>query len=158
MDNNSSALLNIWVKTLDRILLIIVALDYCVERQTASNYIDAASIYRDVAVRVVEKPDVDQRGSAIDPQSIYVYPDYNSITLDNDIGLIKLSEKVIFNDYVKPICLPDPNFTVRMDDEVDIAGWGMTPTGMCTNGSHLPLYRDKTTIYYSETLYISRNL
>ena len=81
-------------------------------------------------MRVVENPEMDEMGTTITPQAVFVHPDFDSTNKVNDIGLIKLSEKVIFNDYVKPICLPDSNFTVRIDDEVEIAGWGRIATCM----------------------------
>lgn len=38
---------------------------------------------------------------------IIQHPDYNPLTLYNDIALVKLERGVIFSDYIRPACLPD---------------------------------------------------
>lgn len=56
-----------------------------------------------------------------------VHPGYNFPAQYNDIALVKLSEKVQFNDYIAPICLqvtrylPNSNFIAT--------GWGITEFG-----------------------------
>lgn len=40
-----------------------------------------------------------------------VHPFYNSWTFSNDLALLKLNKTVVFNDYIRPICLPEPGLT-----------------------------------------------
>ena len=48
---------------------------------------------------------------------------YNPETNDNDIAIIKLENHAAFNDWVKPICLPDPDS--NYEDKAAVAtGWG----------------------------------
>lgn len=50
------------------------------------------------------------------------HPDYKSPEKYNDIGLIKLTTTVTFNQYIRPACLPESN---TIDTEHVIAsGWG----------------------------------
>ena len=41
--------------------------------------------------------------------AIYVPEPFNSKTLKNDIAVVKLADKVVFNDDIQPICLPPSN-------------------------------------------------
>ena len=43
--------------------------------------------------------------------SVFIHEKYNQITLENDIALITLNRKVAFNEYVRPICLPEMEIT-----------------------------------------------
>ena len=82
-------------------------------------------------------------------QSFFIHPGYDPESLHNDIALIKTSQKVAFNDYVKPICLPDDKLTLNIGDEVEIAGWGQTGTCMYTNLLHSYYYYYYCHYYYS---------
>ena len=43
---------------------------------------------------------------------------------DNDIALVILKTDAIFNNWVKPICLPDPN-SLYENEEAVASGWGL---------------------------------
>jgi len=48
---------------------------------------------------------------------------YNPETNDNDIAIIRLENHAAFNDWVKPICLPDPD--TNYENKAAVAtGWG----------------------------------
>ncbi|XP_078481630.1 chymotrypsin-like elastase family member 2A [Ciona intestinalis] len=73
---------------------------------------------------------------------IIFHPSYNQINQDNDIALMKLSQKVVFTRYVRPICVVPPgtitdnNLTPTFAGQLCLAaGWGFTssPVGMRTN-------------------------
>ena len=36
----------------------------------------------------------------------FAHPDWNQLLIRNDIGLIRLPQKVEFNEIIRPICLP----------------------------------------------------
>lgn len=51
------------------------------------------------------------------------------VTLDYDVALVKLNEKVVFSKYIKPIDLPTSdnyNFQNRANQTIYVAGWGQT--------------------------------
>lgn len=68
---------------------------------------------------------------------LFLHENYNFLTLENDIALVKTSQIIIFNDFVQPICL-NGNSTL-FNHEVStsnpegqtnlyVAGWGWTST------------------------------
>ena len=61
-------------------------------------------------------------------REIHIHPQYNSISLINDIAVLRVNTFFIFNKYVQPACLPGPE--PQFNDEVIIIGWGAeTPGG-----------------------------
>lgn len=60
--------------------------------------------------------------------------------MSNDIGLIKLKEKVIFTEFVLPICLPIAESVKNQNtDSMNFiaVGWGVTEHGNGTKGRTL---------------------
>ncbi|KAK3585666.1 hypothetical protein CHS0354_020231, partial [Potamilus streckersoni] len=55
---------------------------------------------------------------------IFLFPEYDSATVNNDIALIKLKEPVHFNDHVRPVCLPKGNWKTPLGTRCTAAGWG----------------------------------
>ncbi|RZB40522.1 brachyurin-like, partial [Asbolus verrucosus] len=56
--------------------------------------------------------------------SSVLHPDYDNLTLQNDIGLIHLSQPVLFSDYISTIFLPAAD--LQPDAAVVSIGWGQT--------------------------------
>ena len=52
------------------------------------------------------------------------HPEYNKITNNNDIALLKLDSDVNFSEYIYPICLP-----TRQHDEPKVVLTGLGTTG-----------------------------
>ncbi|CAF0934190.1 unnamed protein product [Brachionus calyciflorus] len=59
---------------------------------------------------------------------IIVHPGYSNFGYRNDIALIKLSERLIFNDYIMPVCIPDLTFNLTNQDGI-ATGWGSQYSG-----------------------------
>ncbi|XP_047214188.1 transmembrane protease serine 9-like isoform X1 [Girardinichthys multiradiatus] len=55
---------------------------------------------------------------------IISHPDYNPITLNNDIALLKLSVPVNFTSYISPVCLAASNSTFYSGVQSWVTGWG----------------------------------
>ncbi|RZF41606.1 hypothetical protein LSTR_LSTR000320 [Laodelphax striatellus] len=53
----------------------------------------------------------------------YDHPEYDPQQVYNDITLYKLARKVVFNQYIKPMCLQTREFTLRPESAL-AAGWG----------------------------------
>ena len=53
-------------------------------------------------------------------------PDYNIKSGFNDIGLIEVSEKIKFTEFLRPVCIPDNDLKVEVDDFLTMTGWGAT--------------------------------
>ncbi|KAG1669933.1 Serine proteinase stubble [Nymphon striatum] len=68
---------------------------------------------------------------------VIVHPEFNGITYENDIALLKLDRKVKFRDNIQPVCLPEPEFLDAVEErsrqkewgEGVIAGWGRVAQG-----------------------------
>ncbi|KAI7803134.1 chymotrypsinogen A-like [Triplophysa rosa] len=57
------------------------------------------------------------------------HPDYNTITNDNDIALLRLSSSVYFTDYIKPVCLAAAGSVFDEGLSSWVTGWGDTGNG-----------------------------
>jgi len=66
--------------------------------------------------------DIDENTSNV--REIINHPQYDSVTKDNDIAILKLKTPLDFNDDVKPACLPDPSFSPENGDLGVVSGWG----------------------------------
>ncbi|CAG9855145.1 unnamed protein product [Phyllotreta striolata] len=55
---------------------------------------------------------------------IIVHPGYIDSGFINDISLLKLKSPVIFSDYVRPVCLPQPNQVPADGKLCTVVGWG----------------------------------
>ncbi|XP_069468272.1 trypsin-3-like [Ambystoma mexicanum] len=62
------------------------------------------------------------------PALMVAHPDYNSVSRNADIMLIKLSRPVIYNAYVSLISLPLPGRSVTEGHFCQVFGWGYTST------------------------------
>ncbi|KAG5873545.1 hypothetical protein JTB14_007353 [Gonioctena quinquepunctata] len=60
--------------------------------------------------------------------SIIAHPGYdnNNANRYDDIALIRLSRAVTYTNYIRPICLPEPNESANLGEPVTVAGWGKT--------------------------------
>ncbi|XP_030591273.1 transmembrane protease serine 9-like [Archocentrus centrarchus] len=61
---------------------------------------------------------------------IIKHPNYNSVTSDNDIALLKLSSPVNFTPYIAPVCLAASGSTFYSGTNTWVTGWGDTGSGV----------------------------
>ncbi|RZC40182.1 Trypsin domain containing protein, partial [Asbolus verrucosus] len=68
---------------------------------------------------------LEEPGLVVDSASTVLHPDYNSVNLENNVGLLQLFEPIEFTDIIKPI---DFLSTERVSDSVraTLLGWGLT--------------------------------
>ncbi|XP_031634649.1 serine protease Hayan-like, partial [Contarinia nasturtii] len=59
-------------------------------------------------------------------QDIFVHPDYNATTMWNDIALLQVIDKIIFNDLVSPACLHSNLGDLPSNVPLTVTGWGTT--------------------------------
>ena len=55
-------------------------------------------------------------------QAIYIHPQYDRLTVTNDIAILRVATPFTATIYVQPACLPGPE--PQPSDEVTIVGWG----------------------------------
>ena len=60
--------------------------------------------------------------------SVTLHPDYEMKKgiPQNDLALLKLTEDVVFDNSIKPICLPEKSDDSWQNETADVAGWGFT--------------------------------
>ena len=57
-----------------------------------------------------------------------VHPNWNpTLSLEYDIALIELPTQLVFNQYIKPLCLS--NYTSSVGEHASAMGWGLTVDG-----------------------------
>ncbi|XP_043866150.1 uncharacterized protein LOC6586608 isoform X5 [Drosophila mojavensis] len=69
--------------------------------------------------------------------------------MNNDIALVVLKTPLKFNDYVQPICLPEPGAPLLENRTCTISGWGSIKSGVSTpsqelRAAQLPILADTT--------------
>ena len=63
-------------------------------------------------------------------KQIISHPNYDRLTEDNDIAILKLEQPLFFDENVKPANLPDESFKPEEDGKKAIvSGWGRTSNG-----------------------------
>jgi secreted trypsin-like serine protease len=70
---------------------------------------------------------VEGNEQSMDGDIIKIHPYYRFESYDSDIALIRTSSKVIFTDYIQPICLPskEQDFRlIKVNTTGVISGWG----------------------------------
>eukprot|EP00057_Strongylocentrotus_purpuratus_P021269 XP_011675743.1 PREDICTED: transmembrane protease serine 9 [Strongylocentrotus purpuratus] len=58
-----------------------------------------------------------------------IHPDYNAVSNDKDIALLRLTEPVSFSDYVRPACIASSSNESSDYHRCLVAGWGDTSEG-----------------------------
>ena len=78
------------------------------------------------------------------PFQIFMHPDYNSYTLENEIGLILLADPISFtsDNKVAPVCLPPADASHDEGIIATVTGWGALYTGKHTKDMSMNLYSE----------------
>ncbi|XP_063337907.1 serine protease 27-like [Pelmatolapia mariae] len=61
---------------------------------------------------------------------IILYPNYDSMTNNNDITLLRLSSPVRFTDYIRPVCLAASGSVFNNGTDSWVTGWGAVKEGV----------------------------
>ncbi|XP_072470873.1 transmembrane protease serine 2 isoform X3 [Notamacropus eugenii] len=65
-------------------------------------------------------------GNGYKVQKVISHPSYDSKTKNNDVALMKLQTPFVFNDKIRPVCLPNPGMMFEPTQLCWISGWGAT--------------------------------
>jgi len=67
-------------------------------------------------------------------EEVITHDDYNELTMDNDIAILKLSNDIVFSELTKPVSLPDDNAGEISDGNMlTVSGFGKTTQGGATS-------------------------
>jgi len=72
---------------------------------------------------------IDSKEVTMAIEKVITHENYSDLTVVDDIALIKTSKSIVFNEFVKPICLPRAKMRLSVNADVEIAGWGVTDPG-----------------------------
>ncbi|XP_031698807.1 transmembrane protease serine 9-like [Anarrhichthys ocellatus] len=61
---------------------------------------------------------------------IILHPNYDSVTNNNDIALLRLSSPVNFTDYIRPVCLAASDSVFSNGTDSWVTGWGAVKEGV----------------------------
>ncbi|CAI5659050.1 unnamed protein product [Oreochromis niloticus] len=61
---------------------------------------------------------------------IILHPNYDSVTNNNDIALLRLSSPVRFTDYIRPVCLAASGSVFNDGTDSWVTGWGAVKEGV----------------------------
>jgi secreted trypsin-like serine protease len=103
---------------------------------TAAHCIDDPIMSRiDITAAVGTDNLYDSDGQRIIVSKLYKHPSYNSVTKENDIGILKLKKAISFkNKNIAKLCLPSTNGLPNTDfpstnSQLVAIGWGTTSSG-----------------------------
>ncbi|GIY56014.1 transmembrane protease serine 11F [Caerostris extrusa] len=81
---------------------------------------------------------------------IVSHPEFDGITFNNDIALVKFAPSVQYSVRIQPICLPTPRSSARNlvpPQRGYVTGWGINENGVVSEEllmAHLPVQTDQT--------------
>ncbi|XP_062130973.1 chymotrypsin-2-like isoform X2 [Drosophila sulfurigaster albostrigata] len=95
---------------------------------TAAHCIRDSMYARKIYFGTVDKTNIYETGQQrliVKRKNIIVHPEYDSIQFLNDIALIRLPAEILFDEYIQPAKLPDPD--KLYDNEIGVvSGWGIS--------------------------------
>lgn len=71
------------------------------------------------------KPTDSTRALLIPVRDIIMHPKYwGQNFIAGDVALLQLHTPVVVSKYVQPICLPEPNYNLKVGTQCWVTGWG----------------------------------
>ncbi|XP_068123455.1 transmembrane protease serine 12 [Hyperolius riggenbachi] len=64
-----------------------------------------------------------------------VHANFNKVTMNNDVALMRLASSIKYTDYIQPICLATQELHVDNMTQCFITGWGTTAPGGITSNT-----------------------
>merc|ERR1719244_2210234 len=101
---------------------------------TAMHCVDGATnLIVSLGEHDIEKAIESQTVKKINVAEVIKRSDYTTYNTNNDIAILKLSEDVVFNDNIRPACLPTDASKTYANQQAVVSGWGTTSEGGSTS-------------------------
>lgn len=68
-------------------------------------------------------------GEVVNVKYIYIHPQYNSNTFDNDVAVMKLERPLTFSDKIQPVQMAYKGMVIPDGNMVTVSGWGDLASG-----------------------------
>uniref|UniRef100_A0A8C0E102 Serine protease 45, pseudogene n=1 Tax=Balaenoptera musculus TaxID=9771 RepID=A0A8C0E102_BALMU len=118
----------------------LIDLDWVV---TAAHCIQGIKEYSVILGTSKLKPTDSTRALSIPVRDVIMHPKYwgrNFIT--GDVALLQLHTPVVVSKYVQPICLPEPNYNLKVGTQCWVTGWGQVKQRFSANSTLTPELRE----------------
>ncbi|XP_044298088.1 transmembrane protease serine 2 [Varanus komodoensis] len=100
----------------------IVTAAHCVEGAYSQAH------YWKVYAGILTQPEmISSKGHSV--ARIISHPNYDPATKNNDVALMKLQSPLLFNEFIRPVCLPNPGMMFQPEQWSWITGWGARRQG-----------------------------
>ncbi|GJQ80664.1 hypothetical protein Trydic_g9248 [Trypoxylus dichotomus] len=108
----------------------VISAAHCVSRSRSQNLLDPENLIVYLGKHYLKKwsdPGIQQHQAS----RIIRHPQYNSKVYSDDIAIVRLSDPVEFNDFVRPVCLWEgsEDFSQLVGKLGTVAGWGFDENG-----------------------------
>lgn len=80
---------------------------------------------------------LNEEGDVYKVKKVLWHPDYDSYTLNNDVGLVKVKKEIVFNDLVEPVPIARHDFVLEEDLPCVLSGWGSTFVRFITRNDYI---------------------
>ncbi|XP_060626290.2 transmembrane protease serine 2 [Anolis sagrei] len=95
----------------------IITAAHCVEKAFSNPN------YWTVFAGILTQPEmVSSKGHRV--AKVIPHPGYDPSSKTNDVALMKLQSPLLFDEFVRPVCLPNPGMMFQSDQQCWISGWG----------------------------------
>ncbi|XP_047628268.1 probable threonine protease PRSS50 isoform X2 [Phacochoerus africanus] len=106
---------------------------------TAAHCIRGTKEYSVVLGTSKLKPTDSMKALLIPVKDIIMHPKYWGRTfILGDIALLQLETPVVISKYVQPICLPEPNYNLKVGTQCWVTGWGQVKQRFSANFTMTP--------------------
>ncbi|XP_058405610.1 putative serine protease 45 [Diceros bicornis minor] len=106
---------------------------------TAAHCIQGTKEYSVILGTSKLKPTDPKQALSIPVKDIIMHPKYWGRTfIMGDIALLQLHTPAIVSKYVQPVCLPEPNYNLKVGTQCWVTGWGQVKQRFSVNSTLTP--------------------
>lgn len=94
---------------------------------TVAQLLDRAALYTIKAGSSYQQDSPDPKAQIRTINRYSKHPEYDELTLRNDIAILSWEKPLVFGAAVQPVVIPPPNYAMPYGRLAETTGWGWTP-------------------------------